>query len=120
MGEGAGQSASKESVGSRFLESPPGCWTAVQVRQGLFVPCGLARGHEGPCEPFELPKQRSELLPQRRSPVARSRRWVVVRRRPGAAAFVDGPFTLEKARTNAADTRWPDAAIAVYELVRVA
>lgn len=51
-----------------------------------------------------------------KSPVSRQRRWVVVSRRPGAAAYVNGPFTFEKAEALAADPKWSDAAIGVYEL----
>lgn len=61
----------------------------------------------------------SEVSKPTRNPVNRERQWVVVLRRPGAMAFVEGPYTLWKAREIAANPKWPDAAVGVYKLERV-
>lgn len=59
--------------------------------------------------------------PKKRDPLQHTRRWVVVARRPRAAAHFLGPFTLDRAfaESQRQGMKWEDAAVGVYELNRV-
>lgn len=52
-------------------------------------------------------------------PINRSRRWMVIRRRPGAAARFNHPTTLTNARYEASLPLYDDEKVGVYELVEV-
>ncbi len=53
-------------------------------------------------------------------PISKPRRWMVIRRRPGAAARYNHPTTRTEANRQASLHLYDDEKVGVYELVQVA